>query len=201
MNIQMKATVVKMKKNKYVICLDAGHGGKDPGAVNGKRFEKDDVLKLVKRVGKILEANGVSVCYTRQKDIFMSPSEKAKHGNALKPDYFVSIHRNAAINKKATGAEVYVYSQGNDTKTVMAKNIQKNLVKVGFSNRGIKNKKLLTVLSKTTMPAMLLEVGFISNTEDNNLFDEKFYSIANAIARGIIEALGYEFKTITELKG
>lgn len=183
------------------ICLeiDSGHGGKDAGAVNGSRHEADDNLKIGLRLGKVLKANGVDVAYTRKTDVYDSPSEKADMGNKSGADYFICIHRNSSANKSAKGAEVLVRTvEGKKYK--MAKAIQANLVEKGFVNRGVKTVDDLAVLNQTDMPALLIEVGFISNKEDNALLDEKFYSVVNAIARGIVETLGMEFKTITELK-
>lgn len=181
------------------VCLDAGHGGKDAGAVNGKRYEKDDTLKMVLRLGKVLKANGMEVVYTRKTDEYDSPSEKAKIGNKYDADYFVCIHRNSATNDKAKGVEVLVCND-DGKKYKMAKEIEKNLVDKGFVSRGVKIIDNLAVLNQTDMPALLVEVGFISNKYDNEILDDKFYSVVNAIARGIMESLGLEFKTLTELK-
>ena len=77
------------------VILDAGHGGYDNGAQYDGRKEKDDNLRLTLAVGQILEQNGVPVSYTRQSDIYQSPSEKARLGNESGADYFISFHRNA----------------------------------------------------------------------------------------------------------
>ena len=75
------------------VILDAGHGGYDNGAQYDGRKEKDDNLRLTLAVGQILEQNGVPVSYTRQSDIYQSPSEKARLGNESGADYFISFHR------------------------------------------------------------------------------------------------------------
>ena len=80
------------------VILDAGHGGYDNGAQYDGRKEKDDNLRLTLAVGQILEQNGVPVSYTRQSDIYQSPSEKARLGNESGADYFISFHRNASPN-------------------------------------------------------------------------------------------------------
>ena len=74
-------------------------------------------------------------------------------------------------------------------KKTMGTNINSNLAALGFTNRGNKQRTDLTVLSKTTMPAILIEVGFISNSGDNTLFDNKFDKIASAISKGITGAI------------
>jgi N-acetylmuramoyl-L-alanine amidase len=82
----------------------------------------------------------------------------------------------------------------------MAKEICSNLHEVGFVNRGVKMANKLSVLNATRMPALLVEVGFISSKADNELLDTKFYAIVNAIARGFTETIGLEFSKITDFK-
>ena len=77
------------------IVVDAGHGGSNPGAVYQGRRESDDALRLAMAVGKILEANGLDVSYTRTSDVTQSVGQKAAIANEEGADLFVSIHRNA----------------------------------------------------------------------------------------------------------
>lgn len=184
--------------SKIKVCIDAGHGGKDPGAVKGKRYEKDDTLKIAKRLGKVLKANGMEVCYTRTTDIYDSPSDKAKKGNVSKADYFISIHRNAAASSIANGTEVLICNTKNK-KYEIANAICRNFVKNGFTNRGVKLRTDLAVLNRTNMPAILVELGFISCKGDNAILDAKFASVCNSIARGFMQGIGKEFKTLTQL--
>lgn len=176
----------------YKIVIDAGHGGRDPGAVFEERQEKDDVLRLALAVGEILEMNGIDVVYTRTEDVYDSPYEKSQIANASGADYFISIHRNAMpIPGSATGIETLVYAQPGAA-VPLAEDINSQLEAVGFVNRGIISRPGLVVLRRTDMPAVLVEVGFIDNPSDNALFDEKFDEIANAIADGTLEFLGVE---------
>lgn len=178
--------------SKITVCLDPGHGGKDPGAVNGNRYEKKDVLKLAKQVGKVLERNGIKVIYTRTTDKYDTTYQKAKIANDKKADYFISIHRNAG-DKDANGAEVWIKEPG-EAREKIAKSIQKYFVKHGFKDRGVKTNPGLVVTRDTNMPAVLCEVGFITNTKDNKLFDEKMNKYADCIAKGFMDAIGLEFK-------
>ena len=174
----------------YTVILDAGHGGEDFGATYNGRKEKDDVLRLVKRVGEILEENCVNVEYTRTTDIYNTPFEKAQIGNNSGADFFVSIHRNAYFTPNTTkGVETLVFND-EGIKARMARNINRRLAEVGFINRGVVNRPNLVVLKRTKMPAILVEAGFIDSDDDNELFDENFEEIANAIAQGIIETIG-----------
>lgn len=174
----------------YTVILDAGHGGYDFGATYKGRKEKDDVLKLTLAIGKILEQNCVNVEYTRTTDVYNTPYEKAVIGNNSGADFFVSIHRNAyTVPNTSSGAETLVYNDAG-IKAQMARNINSNLAKVGFINRGVIERPNLVVLKRTKIPAILVEAGFIDNDKDNELFDAEFDAIANAIAEGIIETIG-----------
>lgn len=172
------------------VALDAGHGGSDPGAVYGSRMEKDDALKLTLAVGKILEQNGINVFYVRNSDEYETPFKKATDANNSKANYLVSIHRNSSETpNKYDGIETLVYNN-TGTRNTLATNINKELEKIGFKNNGITNRPNLVVLKRSKMPAALVEVGFINNDRDNSLFDEKFNSIADAIAKGILITIG-----------
>lgn len=180
----------------YSIMLDAGHGGAEPGAVYLGRQEKDDTLNLVLSIGEILQNEGIDVEYTRTTDIYESPLQKAMEANAAGVDFFVSIHRNSSpMPNQYVGVESLVYSL-DGIKLEMAENINAQLETVGFVNLGVKARPNLIVLRRTQMPAVLVEVGFINSDTDNQLFDENFQDIAEAIARGIVETLPVE--TVTQ---
>lgn len=172
-----------------LVVIDAGHGGANPGAVYNGRQEKDDVLALSLAVGNILEENGVDVYFTRTTDIYESPYQKATEGNQVGADYFVSIHRNSSpYPNQYTGVETLVYNRYGEAAR-MAYNINAQLEEVGFVNQGVNERPNLVVLNSTQMPAVLIEVGFINNDEDNVLFDERFDDIARAIADGILQTI------------
>ena len=173
----------------YSIMLDAGHGGRDPGAVYKERKEKDDTLRLTLAVGEILEAHGLDVQYTRTTDVYESPYQKAMEANNAGVDFFVSIHRNSFPSDNAvSGVESLVYDKSG-IKLKMAENINEQLEDIGFVNLGVKARPNLVVLKRTKMPAVLVEVGFINSDVDNKLFDENFEEIAQAIAYGILDTL------------
>lgn len=172
------------------ICLDAGHGGSDPGACGYGRKEKDDVLKVVKRVGTLLKEKGHSIYYTRTNDIYESPTQKAKEANSAGVVFFASFHRNSAANAAAHGYETLVHAnKGLAKKCADAANntVGGMLFK---ENRGTKLRPDLTVLNTTTMQAVLFEIGFISNSGDNDIFDSRFEEICQQLANAIIAAVG-----------
>lgn len=173
----------------YSIMLDAGHGGKDPGAVYNGRQEKDDALRLTLAVGEILQNNGIDVEYTRTTDVYETPYQKAMEANNAGVDFFVSIHRNSfPTDNEVMGVESLVYDLSG-IKYEMAQNINDQLEAVGFVNLGVKARPNLVVLKRTKMPAVLVEAGFINSDVDNQLFDRNFDDIAQAIARGILDTL------------
>lgn len=178
-----------------LVVIDPGHGGSDPGAVYNGRQEKDDVLRLGKAVGALLEARGVDVVYTREGDIYETPFKKAQDGNSVGADYFVSIHRNSSeYPNQYSGAEVLVYSDSGVRKE-LANNILEGMEKAGLKNLGIDERKDLVVLRRTQMPAVLVEAGFINSDKDNETFDRNFDELAQGIANGILQTLGYPVYT------
>lgn len=173
----------------YKIILDAGHGGRDPGAVYNGRQEKDDALRLTLAVGEILQNNGFDVEYTRTTDVYESPFQKAMEANNLGGDFFVSIHRNSfPTPNTVSGVETLVYNDSG-VKAEMARNINEQMESLGFVNLGVKERPNLVVLKRTRMPAILVEVGFINSDTDNQLFDQEFNAIAQGIAAGIMDTL------------
>ena len=167
------------------VMLDAGHGGFDNGAMFNGRKEKDDNLSLTLKVGQYLENRGVNVIYTRTDDIYQNPNQKAGIANRSDADYFVSFHRNSSPEPDTySGIQTLVY-QAEGIPLVMAKNINKELVKVGFKDLGIIERPNLAVLRGTRMPAVLVETGFINTEADNDLFDERNDDIAKGIADAI----------------
>ena len=173
-----------------------GHGGSDVGATKGKRYEKDDTLKVAKLVKKYLEKEkskrNIKVIMTREKDKEVSLQDRCKFANKKKADLFVSIHRNSA--ESGNGIEIWVNSKKRDEDTKIAENILEKLSKTKIQiNRGIKYGTIKSensnyyVLNNTNMPSCLVELGFVSDDKDNKLFDENIDEYAKAIANGIIE--------------
>ena len=172
------------------VLLDARHGGYDYGAVNGGRYEKNDNLRMALAVGNLLHSCGVRVVYTRSTDIFIPLLERSQISNGANADLFVSIHRNASTNTSANGVENWVYSSPSQKAVASANLVLSRIVSAGVqSNRGLRYGNF-SVLRHTSAPAMLMEYGFISNAEDNRLFDGRFDAYATATASGILSSLG-----------
>lgn len=175
-----------------IICIDPGHGGKDPGATDGGVQEKDVVLNVAKKIRVFLEARGCTVTLTREMDVFVELSDRAHMANAAKADLYVSIHCNSVRdNARATGMEVYHYTHASEASKRAARVIYDKLLPVcGLKGRGVKAKDL-AVLRETAMPAVLVELGFISNDSDRAKLTNFSWQddAAQAIADGIIETL------------
>ena len=181
-----------------LVCIDPGHGwgagvGGDPGAENGDYKESVAALSIAKSTGKVLNNNGFDTIFTRDKgDVHLTLSRRCDIANNNNADAFVSIHLNAAENKTAHGIEVLRYSKVGRVTRQLADTVLAELIKAtGFRNRGVKERDNLYVLKHTHMPAILCEVGFISNDEEcKKLFNAYTQAqIANAIATGITNVL------------
>ena len=172
------------------VVLDPGHGGSgNPGAVYGSRLEKDDNLRLALAVRDILAAKGVNVVMTRSTDVDVSLTERSNISNNNNADLFVSLHRDSSTNPAANGVGSFIYTAAPARTAGYAFNVSDNITDAGVqTNRGVLRANF-AVLRNTVAPAMLLEMGFITNTRDNQLFDTNLNAYANAIANGIMTSL------------
>lgn len=174
------------------ICIDPGHGGSDPGAVYKGRKESEDNLALAKEVAKELRRHGVTVDETRSSDETVSLRDRSNFENKGSYDYFISFHRNAFKPEAAQGVETYTYLNASAKAKGLAAKIQAALVTVGFTNRGVKEANF-HVLRETKAPAVLVEIGFIDNSKDNQLFDTKRDEIVKALSKAILTQLGIKY--------
>ena len=173
------------------ICIDAGHGGADSGAVGIKgRLEKSDNLEFALTLEVELRSRGHKTLLTRIGDVYPSLDERVKKANEWGADVFISLHRNAFDDSNANGGEV-LYGTNASRKSIKLAEIvnEKMNIAAGFTNRGAKRQGA-TVLNKTKMPAITVEAGFITNALDNSKFDSFFIKMVTAIADGIEEAFG-----------
>jgi len=172
------------------IMLDPGHGGRDPGAVNGTRHESADNLRLGLAIRDRLRSAGQDVAMTRDTDVFVGINERSALANRKHADIFVSLHRNAFSDQGANGLETIIGPRATAREKKWADIVQAEMLAVApMRDRGVKPLNF-GVLRDTTMPAMMPEVGFLTNTRDNQLFDDNFEAYADAIARGILKCLG-----------
>jgi N-acetylmuramoyl-L-alanine amidase CwlD len=169
-----------------VIVIDAGHGGRDPGAIGkGKRYEKNYTLDVARRLQRLLSSKGAFVIMTRSIDKKVGLNHRAYISNKNKADLFISIHFNSFMQSKVHGSETFYYKY-KDKK--LAQHLQKQMIKdLKTKNNGIKRARLF-VLYHTHMPAALVEPGFLTNPRDfKKIKDPKFREkIAQSLYQGIL---------------
>lgn len=193
---------VKNPKEVYdkVLLLDAGHGGKDPGTSGNGMQEKNLNLTIAQKIAQKLQGSGIKVYMTRDSDVYPENSTRAKTANDI-ADLMVSIHMNSGP-ETANGTETLYQVHANDngarlTSKQLAEILQGKVVSAtGNTNRGAKLWTDVLILNRTTVPAVIVEVIFITNTGDALKISNPAYQdqVAQAIADGIQEAVKYPLR-------
>lgn len=202
-NIEEKAL-----KTRYTVFIDAGHGGKDPGAIGNGLREKDLTLDIAKRVEAILKGNNIDVIMTRNDDTHTDYKKISGILNSTDADIFTSIHINSNVGTPATGIETfhtrtaYLSEDIKMESKELAEKVQSNLIsKTSAQSRGVKESNF-SVISNTKVPAVLTECGFINNPTDATKLGTTFYRqlLAQGISDGIMEYLK-ENVTLSSING
>ncbi len=178
--------VIKKNATKGKVVIDPGHGGSDYGAIREGINEKDITLDVSERVSSILKSKGYKVAMTRNDDTYVSLQDRVDFSENEAPEIFVSIHVNSAVATEPKGIETHYY---HDYSKDLAKVIHSHLIKdIDTKDRGLVKSKFY-VINHTTVPAILVEMGFISNEEERAelISDKRKQKTAKAIAEGIIE--------------
>jgi N-acetylmuramoyl-L-alanine amidase len=178
----------RVPKGRVLVIVDPGHGGKDPGAIGlGGLREKDVILPIAQQVASLLEQQGIQAVMTRTSDYFVDLAPRATMAERANADLFVSIHANAIGPSRpdVSGLETYYYSSGQRLAQTIHSSILQNL---DVKDRGIRRARFY-VLRKTSMPSVLVEVGFVTGREDAAKLSNPAYrsQMAQAIARGILQ--------------
>ena len=171
------------------VVIDAGHGGSDCGAIGEKIFEKDVTLDIAKRLKAILESAGVQTVMTRVDDSFVSLQDRTAVTNNANPNIFVSVHVNSCESSTVVGLETHWYNSADSQE--LAQTVQDSISgTIKSLNRGTFKSKFY-VINHTSVPAILVEVGFISNTDERSqmLTDDRKNKTAQSIAKGIFSYL------------
>lgn len=182
-----------LPQQRPLIVIDPGHGGRDPGAVGiGGIYEKEIVLDISLQVASLLETQGVQAILTRQTDVHLDLQPRVDIANRAGANLFVSIHANAISMSRpeVNGIETYHFA-GSVEGQQLATSIQQHLItSTGMRDRGVKQARFY-VLVHTAMPAVLVEVGFVTGQEDVlRLSDPATRTqMAQAIAQGILAYL------------
>lgn len=217
---------------KRVVVLDAGHGAHDPGTVSSHAQEKHIVLSVTLKLKELLEAQGIEVLLTRDRDVFLTLQQRSGFAT---PDrnLFVSIHANSAPNSAASGIETWVFGEPLDSSLIerairengggaegaalteearkaandfaseilreaqlnyslsLAETVQRHMVAAtGARDRGVRT-NLFYVIRTARIPAVLVELGFVSNPEEGPKLATEAYqnTLARSLADGIMEFL------------
>ena len=196
--------VPQLPEGQFIVVIDPGHGGTDPGAIHNGIIERDLVLNISRQVEQLFEHNPyITVFMTRDGNQSVTLLERAEFANALGADLFVSIHANAAqyrsgaINVAANGIETWYNfgelereAENNFTSRQFAEMVQRNMIsRTGAVNRGLWYGNMI-VLVETQMPSVLLELGFLTNpAEAQRLANSQYQlALAHAIYDAIVEA-------------
>lgn len=176
------------------ICVDAGHGGTDPGAIGRNPFmlrEKDFNLDLALKLEDALGASAHDVIMVRRTDRTFSLAGRANFANTYGADLFISIHANAAASESAEGMEVFHFP-GSDQGRQVARQILDRMLNTfhGHTNRGVKEANF-AVLRLTRMPAVLVECEFLTHPDQLQFLadEDNQRKLAAAIASGVPEHL------------
>jgi len=180
-----------------IICVDPGHGGRDPGAVNNDVIESDIVMDISNYLNTALNSLGSKTVMTRNDNYDLStesdPNKKradlkkrVELVNKSKCDVLVSIHLNSISSSKWSGAQTFYFNRKSKK---LAQSIQESLIKRLETDRKVSKIKSIYLLNESDIPSVLVEVGFISNTKERKLLESKEYQIkiAHAIVYGLIE--------------
>jgi len=176
----------------HSVIIDAGHGGIDKGANYGNIYEKNINFKIANYAAQELQFMGIKVLLTREVDKLLSLKEIGEITNSSSADIFVSVHVNENKESKYKGVTSYYYNPNGfqtEERIKLAKTLQSELVKSdNWDNRGIIRQNF-AVLRYSKIPSVLLECGFISNTEDRNKLtqDMVLRNFGDNIAKGVIK--------------
>ncbi len=183
LDLQSIIPAIRKDGKKYVV-IDPGHGGSDCGALRGNINEKDITLDISKRVEKLLNKKGYVVEMTRITDKTVSLQERVDISEAIMPDIFVSIHVNSSNSESPSGLETHYYK---DNSLGLAKCIHAAMLNnINSNDRGLFKSKFY-VINHTTAPAVLVEIGFLSNPKERAqlVSESRKEATAKAIAEGI----------------
>ena len=173
------------------VVIDPGHGGKDPGApgCNGL-WEKDVVLQVALATADILRQRGVDVRMTRSDDRFIELNDRAELAASVGAKLFVSLHADAAPNRSARGFTVYVPAGRMEQADALSSAMVRRLLATGLANRGVRPARF-RVLVRTTCPAVLVEMGYLSNARDARLLGRREFRdwLAECVAAAVLDYL------------
>lgn len=203
---QGSTAVISHSNKGHVVMLDPGHGGYDPGAITSQGvYEKSINLQIAQKVKEMLEPSGIQVVLTRDEDIDYAPDQvrgrntkkqidlnrRIAMANQAKADVFVSLHVNATATGQNSGAETFYHYKSESGKRLAAL-IQQELIKISGMNRRIAKPGDFYIINNTSMPAVIVEMGYLSSKKEQKKLQQSWYQeqLSRAIAKGIANYFG-----------
>ena len=196
--VPTEVPVITPEPKKYIVCVDAGHGGWDGGAVlwekgEEKRIEKNDNLWLASLFRDALQEYNVEVVMTRDTDVFLELSERTDIANQVNADVLISFHRNSYNGEgEAKGVEFWIHSSRPAGAEELAQRMLDSVVQVGgMQSRGVKNgaqsgtKDDYAINRAANMTSMIAEFGFVTSPSDNSAYDRYGAEYAKAMAKTV----------------
>ncbi len=177
---------------RQLVMIDAGHGGADVGATRNGNHEKDITLAMSLQLGRFLQQMGYAVAYTRTEDIEIDLEPRVAMADNANASVFVSIHVNSldASSSEVNGVETY-HAPGSSLGNSFANLVQQQIIaSTGANDRGVRSARFY-VVTKTSMPAILVETGFITSPSESSKLINPIYQgkMAEAIAIGVDQFL------------
>jgi N-acetylmuramoyl-L-alanine amidase len=185
---------LRVPRSRLLVMIDPGHGGKDSGAIGlGGLQEKDVILAISQRVASLLEQSGIQTEMTRSSDYFVDLEPRVAMAKRERADLFVSIHANSIDNRPdVNGLETYYYGNGERLARTIHNSILQSL---DINDRGVRTARFY-VLRNNPMPAVLVETGFVTGTQDAPRLASPAYEdqMARAITNGILQYIQQNFQ-------
>lgn len=198
---QGSTAVVGHLEEHHIVMVDPGHGGYDPGAISSQGvYEKSINLQIAQKLKEMLHPCGIEVFLTREEDIDYVPdgvkgrttmkqidlNRRIEMASQAKADVFVSLHVNATAAGRNSGAETFYHYKSQAGKE-LAELIQQELIKIPGMNRRIAKPGNFYVIKNTSMPAVIVEVGYLSSAKEQKKLQQSWYQeqLSRAIAKGI----------------
>lgn len=185
---------ISAKGDTFVIALDPGHGGEDLGMNGAGAYEKEIDFQICSKLKIMLESQGYQVVLTREDDSRVSKEDRVSAANDSQADLLVSVHCGYSEEDASLSGALSSYKSKSKESKALAENIQEQLVSESGVTDGGVHKQDFTILESAQMPAVLVEVGYLSNdAEAVNLTEDVYQNdLAKGIAKGIILSLNRE---------
>lgn len=183
-----KVNFQSKKPAQKVIVIDAGHGGKDPGAKIDEELESKIVESIAKKIKALNGSEDLKIILLREDDSFVSLSDRVNKINQINPDLLISLHLNASKNPNEKGVNAFISSQNGfyDKSLEKANQLIENISNNNLTKGGVKNANLY-IIKNSKCPAVLLEVGYLSNANDKAYITSE--SGKDEIAKNILKLL------------